>query len=75
MKKLIAEIIIYLLGAGSALTIQPSNNTEWADIQFPDGTPSIQGEVSYRYEQDGLEHIIFMDGNEYVIEAKYVDFH
>lgn len=75
MKKLIVEIIIYLIGAGCAITTTPTNNTEWADIQFPDGTPSIQGEVSYRWEQDGLEHIVFMDGNEYVIDKKFVDFH
>ena len=75
MKKLIVEIIIYILSAGSALTIQPADNAEWADIQFPDGTPSIQGEVSYRWEQDGMEHIVFMDGYEYIIEKEYVDFH
>jgi hypothetical protein len=75
MKKLIAEIIIYILGAGSALTIQPADHSEWVDIEFPDGTPSIQGEVSYRWEQDGMEHIVLMDGHEYVIEKEYVDFH
>ena len=75
MKKLIAEIIIYILGAGSALTIQPTNNTEWVDIEFPDGTPSIQGEVSYRWEQDGMEHIVLTNGEEYEIGLEWVDFH
>ena len=75
MKKLIAEILIYIIGAGCAITAQPTDNSEWVDIEFTDGTPSIQGEVSYRWEQDGLEHIVFIDGHEYIIEKEYVDFH
>lgn len=75
MKKLVIEIIIYILGAGSALTIQPVDKSEWLDIQFLDGTPSIQGEVSYRWEQDGMEHVVLANGEEYIIGLEYVDFH
>lgn len=74
MKKLIAEIIIYLIGMGCAITTQPENNTEWAIISYPDGT-EIQGDVAYRWEQNGMEHVVFMNGEEYTIELEYVDFH
>lgn len=75
MKKLIAEIIIYILGAGCAITAPPTDHSEWVDIEFPDGTPSIQGEIAYRWEQDGMEHIVLTNGEEYVIGLEWVDFH
>lgn len=75
MKKLIAEILIYILGAGCAITAPPTDHSEWVDIEFQDGTPSIQGEVSYRWEQDGLEHIVLTSGEEYAISIEEIDFH
>ena len=75
MKQLIAEILIYILGAGCDCTAPPTDHSEWLDIEFTDGTPSIQGEVSYRWEQDGMEHIVLTNGEEYIIGLEYVDFH
>ena len=69
-----AKILAVLALAASALTIEPQNaNTEWLDVEYPDGT-SIQGEISYRYTLDGICYIHLMDGRVYEMEVGETEF-